>query len=521
MLNDPTRLLRRGIQKLRITRRRSPVNQISSSASPPVSNEGIPYTRRRSCNRDHRFNRILSERHAHLSYLPLLCSKGRKRATFSRRLANSAYNLWNVVGKNAQNRRIPRQPSFYLGNTSRDIMHRMVQTVYMLNMVVEIFVHRWHACELESDELPPLRTRRVQKLVEGLKDNLSMEGIHTLVDYLKFLRKDAEKIPLLNNSLNDIFGVVDDLVQNRVVENEILEEECEVLTKLAGCLSAAVTVLRETRNPLPSTVYKDLIFVAMNMSINEDPTRDPISFHKEFIYAMYHLPQESTIGESANKKQLIFSAHMGMLRVPHQSMIPNFAFVDGPLHRGGRPTIDGLLFLQDYNIDTVIDLCSDDGTDLREFINHRYYNIPIEIDEIPSTSKISKFVGLVDRLNNKGRRIFVFCSNGMWRTGLMVACWRVSQGMDVCEALKYETFMQLPIGEELCNAVRAFDLSLHVPPSLGTSGWAPSSVGSPNSSVRGNVSYGNSSEPPDSGSIQSEFLSARSTWGNGERFSLD
>ncbi|KAK4530551.1 hypothetical protein CCYA_CCYA04G1408 [Cyanidiococcus yangmingshanensis] len=133
-----------------------------------------------------------------------------------------------------------------------------------------------------------------------------------------------------------------------------------------------------------------------------------------------------------------------MLLRPRPSDIPNFeVVVPNRLLRGGQPTLAGIQWLRDYGVRVTIDLR---GTDRANQWNApheeawgdvRLLRFHVEDFAAPTLEQVLAFVQLVNEPSNWP--LYVSCKAGIGRTGTMVACWRITQGTSVEQALAQES----------------------------------------------------------------------------------
>lgn len=126
---------------------------------------------------------------------------------------------------------------------------------------------------------------------------------------------------------------------------------------------------------------------------------------------------------------------------PRASEIANFQMVTPQFFRGGQPDQDGLNWLSRKGVDLEIDLRGSDRDNAWNPPSHfplQKYSIAVEDFQSPRVEQVEEFIQVLDGAMAKGQTVFVHCKAGIGRTGLMTACWRISQGMSAEEALQAE-----------------------------------------------------------------------------------
>ena len=117
------------------------------------------------------------------------------------------------------------------------------------------------------------------------------------------------------------------------------------------------------------------------------------------------------------------------LTQPQAKQISNFDYVHSYLLRGGMPSPEGVQWLKQNGITTIVDLRETDNSGvlvenlLSRALGVNYINIPVK--RLPSGDQIQQFLTIVDQSKSKGERVFVHCSHGSDRTGIFVGSCRV------------------------------------------------------------------------------------------------
>lgn len=128
---------------------------------------------------------------------------------------------------------------------------------------------------------------------------------------------------------------------------------------------------------------------------------------------------------------------------PRVSDVPNFDQVAPGVWRGGQPDGEGAEWLLSHGVDTVIDLRGDDADN--QWIAPSWgpvqrHHIPLKDYGTPTLEQVGEFGRVLQQAARDGRQVFVHCKAGIGRTGVMVACWRITQGWSADEAVARERF---------------------------------------------------------------------------------
>lgn len=120
---------------------------------------------------------------------------------------------------------------------------------------------------------------------------------------------------------------------------------------------------------------------------------------------------------------------------PPLGEIANLSKVSDKLYRGSQPTMEGFNWLVNNGIKTVVTFRDEDplDLDLMKWKNVKHYIIKVKDREIPTFEEVKEFINIVNDPNNG--KVYCHCRGGVGRTGIMVACWRVSQGWSSLDAI--------------------------------------------------------------------------------------
>ena len=130
-------------------------------------------------------------------------------------------------------------------------------------------------------------------------------------------------------------------------------------------------------------------------------------------------------------------------------------------YRGGQPSVEGRSWLSKNGFTRVVDLRGEDrdnqwvkpfggGDGQGSFNQSKKFdttNIPITDMGVPTKEQVQEFIDIANEVLEKNKmkkpgepkeKMLLHCKAGIGRTGCLVACWRISRGVDVEEALGME-----------------------------------------------------------------------------------
>jgi protein tyrosine/serine phosphatase len=127
--------------------------------------------------------------------------------------------------------------------------------------------------------------------------------------------------------------------------------------------------------------------------------------------------------------------------------LPQFGAISEQLSRGAQPTDEGFVELKNLGVGIVVNLRHEADLIARErglveSQGMQYVSIPWRGKLDPQTEQVAQFLRLLQA--NPDKRVFVHCERGSERTGVMVACYRIShehwtadQALDEMEAFRF------------------------------------------------------------------------------------
>jgi protein tyrosine phosphatase (PTP) superfamily phosphohydrolase (DUF442 family) len=124
---------------------------------------------------------------------------------------------------------------------------------------------------------------------------------------------------------------------------------------------------------------------------------------------------------------------------PGDSALPNCYRVTGYLYRGAQPKSSGITELAAFGIRTIVDLRGEGARSRRERKQAeagglRYFNVPLPSLGRPTFSQVAEALTIIEDPANWP--VFVHCRKGSDRTGMIIACYRVSyDGWTVDQAM--------------------------------------------------------------------------------------
>ena len=114
---------------------------------------------------------------------------------------------------------------------------------------------------------------------------------------------------------------------------------------------------------------------------------------------------------------------------PDQKILPNFHRVNEQLYRGAQPLSGGIKQVALLGIRTIINLRGEDeGTrsekEEAEAAGLRYVSIPLHGFRRPKDEEVERVLAVIN--DSQNWPVFVHCHHGEDRTGLIIACYRIS-----------------------------------------------------------------------------------------------
>jgi uncharacterized protein (TIGR01244 family) len=126
---------------------------------------------------------------------------------------------------------------------------------------------------------------------------------------------------------------------------------------------------------------------------------------------------------------------------PNYSELPNFHKVSDKLFRGAQPRKDGLKRLASLGVKTILNLRGEDEISAAEqqeakALGLNYYALPMAGLSRPTDEQVAQALAIINNADNGV--VFVHCKHGADRTGVVVACYRMSQESRTVEQAQSE-----------------------------------------------------------------------------------
>lgn len=136
---------------------------------------------------------------------------------------------------------------------------------------------------------------------------------------------------------------------------------------------------------------------------------------------------------------ILFSASASAQDAATYPELPRFQQVSKKLYRGGQPRQGGITRLTQLQVNTVINLRGTSDTTRAEEAEVRaaglnYFNVSLPNWARPQDTRVARILELIAAPENG--RVFIHCKDGVDRTGLIVALYRMTrQGWSSSQAL--------------------------------------------------------------------------------------
>jgi protein tyrosine/serine phosphatase len=121
--------------------------------------------------------------------------------------------------------------------------------------------------------------------------------------------------------------------------------------------------------------------------------------------------------------------------------LPNFHKVNERLYRGAQPQKGGLKRLAEMGITTIVNLRGEDQNTLAEqqeakALGLNYYALPMGGLSRPTDKQVEQALAIIN--NPENGVVFVHCKHGADRTGVVIACYRMTRENHSPEQAKEE-----------------------------------------------------------------------------------
>lgn len=101
------------------------------------------------------------------------------------------------------------------------------------------------------------------------------------------------------------------------------------------------------------------------------------------------------------------------------------------------PSPAELRSLRSQGVDTIISLSLDAPDEvLLRTLRFKHHHFPLPDMSAPDMGFIERFVAILDHELDQGRSVAVHCGAGLGRTGTLIACYFVNEGLSAREAIE-------------------------------------------------------------------------------------
>lgn len=144
---------------------------------------------------------------------------------------------------------------------------------------------------------------------------------------------------------------------------------------------------------------------------------------------------------------------------PRMSHVPNYGAAGEHVTRGGMPTQEGADWLVSTGrVGVVVNLMveqTDGPWAPVAWKNVQHYDITVQDFTAPSYEQLVQIIDILDHPPEDGN-VFIHCKAGVGRTGVSIACWRITHGWDVEHAIAAEALHSYDASLSQAQAVRDF-----------------------------------------------------------------
>ena len=162
-------------------------------------------------------------------------------------------------------------------------------------------------------------------------------------------------------------------------------------------------------------------------------------------------------GAQEDPKPAVASAERVFAQKVALQGVPNFGQVTASLFRGAQPSDDGFGALAKMGVGIVVDLRGDSDNERERVtkLGMEYVAIPSQCSHMTDDG-IAKFLTILR--DHPDKKVFVHCRQGVDRTGMMVAAYRISQGWSAEESRREMESFGFSLGHRMvCHGLGSFE----------------------------------------------------------------
>ncbi|MGE0491839.1 MAG: dual specificity protein phosphatase family protein [Vulcanimicrobiota bacterium] len=251
-------------------------------------------------------------------------------------------------------------------------------------------------------------------------------------------RPKASAEPASKPCLPEFSELRSELSQRLTTLNELVRKACPETTPEVAAHLGTLEELEAQFESTNSVAVKAAIRQTL-YGLRQALSAGPPAGHSKPIRSALEKARNVALDNSWEKRLKGFPSNHFCTVGPPLGELANFDQVEPGLYRGGQPTSEGVDWLVAHGITHEVDLRGSDADNQwlpTNWKNMQRHSIPVADYQAPTFGQVEEFVQLIN--DPAHRPVFVHCKAGVGRTGVMIACWRITRGATAEEAIEKE-----------------------------------------------------------------------------------